>query len=225
MKIQFCGAAQTVTGSQHLLEINGKKILLDCGMSQGKREESFQINRHFLFDPAELHCVILSHAHIDHAGNLPTLYAKGFTGRIYCTSATRDLCSIMLQDSAYIQEKDTEFVNKRRAKRHEPLFNPLYTIDDARSVLEDFEAFPYNKKIFIDGLDNKVAVTFIEAGHILGSSQVLLDIEENGKKFKLGFTGDLGRYHLPILKDPDFLGNVDILLSESTYGGRTHHNA
>lgn len=225
MKIQFCGAAQTVTGSQHLLEINGKKILLDCGMSQGKREESFQINRHFLFDPAELHCVILSHAHIDHAGNLPTLFAKGFTGRIYCTSATRDLCSIMLQDSAYIQQKDTEFVNKRRAKRHEPLFNPLYTIDDARSVLEDFEAFPYNKKIFIDGLDNKVAVTFIEAGHILGSSQVLLDIEENGKKFKLGFTGDLGRYHLPILKDPDFLGNVDILLTESTYGGRTHHNA
>ncbi|MBI5404247.1 MAG: MBL fold metallo-hydrolase [Ignavibacteriae bacterium] len=225
MKIQFCGAAQTVTGSQHLLEINGKKILLDCGMSQGKREESFQINRHFLFDPAELHCVILSHAHIDHAGNLPTLYAKGFTGRIYCTSATRDLCSIMLQDSAYIQEKDTEFVNKRRAKRHEPLFNPLYTIEDARGVLECFEAFPYNKKIFIDGLDNKVEVTFIEAGHILGSSQVLLDIEENGKKFILGFTGDLGRYHLPILKDPDFLGNVDILLSESTYGGRTHHNA
>jgi metallo-beta-lactamase family protein len=225
MKIQFCGAAQTVTGSQHLLEINGKKILLDCGMSQGKREESFQINRHFLFEPAELHCVILSHAHIDHAGNLPTLYAKGFTGRIYCTSATRDLCSIMLQDSAYIQEKDTEFVNKRRAKRHEPLFNPLYTIEDARGVLECFEAFPYNKKVFIDGLEDKVAVTFIEAGHILGSSQVLLDIEENGKKFKLGFTGDLGRYHLPILKDPDFLGNVDILLSESTYGGRTHHNA
>jgi len=224
MKIKFCGAAQTVTGSQHLLEINGKKILLDCGMSQGKREESYQINRHFLFDPAELHCVILSHAHIDHAGNLPTLYAKGFTGNIYCTSATRDLCSVMLQDSAYIQEKDTEFVNKRRAKKHEPLFNPLYTIEDARAVLGNFKQFPYNQKIFIDGLENKVAVTFIEAGHILGSSQVLLDIEENGKKIKLGFTGDLGRYHLPILKDPDFLGDVDILLSESTYGGRTHHS-
>lgn len=225
MKVQFCGAAQTVTGSQHLLEIGGKKILLDCGMSQGKREESYQINRHFLFDPKEIHCVILSHAHIDHAGNLPTLYSKGFTGSIYCTSATRDLCSVMLQDSAYIQEKDTEFVNKRRAKRHEPLFNPLYTIEDARAVIGNFKQFPYNKKTFIDGLDNKVAVTFIEAGHILGSSQVLLDIEEDGKKFRLGFTGDLGRYHLPILKDPDFLGDVDILLSESTYGGRTHHNA
>jgi metallo-beta-lactamase family protein len=225
MKIQFCGAAQTVTGSQHLLEINGKKILLDCGMFQGKREESFKMNRHFLFEPKDLHCVILSHAHIDHAGNLPTLYAKGFMGSIYTTSATRDLCSIMLQDSAYIQERDIEFVNKRRAKKHEPPFNPLYTINDARAVMENFKAFPYNKKFFIDGLDNKVAVTFIEAGHILGSAQVLLEIEENGKKITFGFTGDLGRYHLPILKDPDFLGNVDILLTESTYGGRTHHNA
>lgn len=225
MKIQFCGAAQTVTGSQHLLEINGKKILLDCGMFQGKREESYKMNRHFLFDPKDLHCVILSHAHIDHAGNLPTLYAKGFTGSIYSTSATRDLCSIMLQDSAFIQERDIEFVNKRRAKKHEELFNPLYTIDDARAVMEEFKAFPYNKKFYIDGLDNKVAVVFIEAGHILGSAQILLEIEENGIKTSLGFTGDLGRYHLPILKDPDFIGNVDILLSESTYGGRTHHNA
>ncbi len=225
MKIQFCGAAQTVTGSQHLLEVNGKKILLDCGMFQGKREESFKMNRHFLFEPKDLHCVILSHAHIDHAGNLPTLYAKGFRGSIYSTLATRDLCSIMLQDSAYIQEKDTIFVNKRRAKKHEPLFNPLYSIEDARNVLQCFKAFSYNMKIFIDGLDNKVAVTFIEAGHILGSAQVLLEIEENKKKTVLGFTGDLGRYHLPILKDPDFLGNVDILLTESTYGGRTHHNA
>jgi len=225
MKIQFCGAAQTVTGSQHLLVINGKKILLDCGMFQGKREEAFKINRHFLFEPKDLHCVILSHAHIDHAGNLPVLFAKGFEGSIYCTSATRDLCSIMLQDSAFIQEKDTEFVNKRRAKRNEPLFNPLYTIEDARAVLEDFKSFPYDKKFYVDGFDNKVAVTFIEAGHILGSSQVLLEIEEDGKKIALGFTGDLGRYHLPILKDPGFLGNVDVLLTESTYGGRLHKNA
>jgi metallo-beta-lactamase family protein len=225
MKIQFCGAAQTVTGSQHLLEINGKKILLDCGMFQGKREESYKMNRHFLFEPIDLHCVILSHAHIDHAGNLPTLYAKGFRGSIYTTLATRDLCSIMLQDSAYIQEKDTEFVNKRRAKKHEPLFNPLYTIEDARNVLQSFKAFSYNMKFFIDGLNDKVSLTFIEAGHILGSAQVLLEIDENGKKISFGFTGDLGRYHLPILKDPDFLGNVDILLTESTYGGRTHHNA
>lgn len=225
MKIQFCGAAQTVTGSQHLLEVNGKKILLDCGMFQGKREESYKMNRHFLFEPKDLHCVILSHAHIDHAGNLPTLYAKGFRGSIYSTLATRDLCSIMLQDSAYIQERDIEYVNKRRARKNESLFNPLYTIEDARAVLQNFKGISYNLRFLIDGLDNKVAVTFIEAGHILGSAQVLLEIEENGKKLNLGFTGDLGRYHLPILKDPDFLGNVDILLTESTYGGRTHHNS
>lgn len=225
MIIKFCGAAQKVTGSQHLLEVNGKKILLDCGMFQGKREEAYQMNRHFLFDPKEIHCVVLSHPHIDHAGNLPVLYAKGFNGNIYCTSATRDLCSVMLQDSAFIQEKDTEFVNKRRAKNHEPLFNPLYTIEDAKAVLGKFIAYPYDTKFFIEGLDNKISVTFKEAGHILGSAQILLDIDENGKKTLLGFTGDLGRYHLPILKDPEFLGDVDVLLSESTYGGRLHKNA
>jgi metallo-beta-lactamase family protein len=225
MKIKFCGAAKEVTGSQHLLEINGKKILLDCGMFQGKREESFKMNRHFLFEPSELDAVVLSHAHIDHAGNLPTLKAKGFTGNIYCTPATRDLCSIMLQDSAYIQMKDTEFVNKRRAKRHEPAFNPLYTIDDARSVLGNFKTSAYRNKFYLDGFDNKVAVTFVDAGHILGSASVILDIEENGKKIKLGFTGDLGRKNLPILRDPEFIGNVDYLLTESTYGNRLHDKA
>ena len=225
MNIKFCGAAQTVTGSQHLIETRGKKILLDCGLSQGKREESFQINRHFLFTPEELDCVVLSHAHIDHAGNLPTLYAKGFRGSIYSTPATRDLCSIMLQDSAFIQEKDTTFVNKRRAKKHEPLFNPLYTIDDAINVMTLFKSIPYNQKFYIDGFDGRVAVTFIEAGHILGSAQVRIEIEENGKIETIGFTGDLGRFNLPILKDPDFLGDVDYLLSESTYGGRAHDEA
>lgn len=225
MKIKFCGAAQAVTGSQHLLEINGKKILLDCGMFQGKREESFQMNRHFLFEPSELDAVVLSHAHIDHAGNLPVLKAKGFKGSTYCTSATRDLCSIMLQDSAYIQMKDVEFVNKRRAKRHEPPFNPLYDINDARSVMENFKTSSYHNKFFLDGFDEKVAVTFVDAGHILGSASVILDINENGRNIKLGFTGDLGRKNLPILKDPEFIGNVDYLLTESTYGDRTHDGA
>jgi len=225
MKIKFCGAAQAVTGSQHLLEINGKKILLDCGMFQGKREESYQMNRDFLFEPSEVDAVVLSHAHIDHTGNLPTLKVKGFTGSIYCTSATRDLCSVMLQDSAYIQMKDVDFVNKKRAKKHELPFNPLYTIDDARSVMLNFKSATYKNKFFIDGFNEKVSVTFVDAGHILGSASVILEIEENGRKIKLGFTGDLGRKNLPILKDPDFIGNVDYLLTESTYGNRLHDNA
>lgn len=225
MEIKFCGAAKTVTGSQHLLTINGKKLLLDCGLFQGRREESYRRNKDFLFKPEQVHSVVLSHAHIDHSGNLPTLYKKGFRGNIYCTPATRDLCSIMLQDSAHIQEKDVEFVNKKKARKGEKLFNPLYTISDALNVLKQFKSMPYNNKFFIDGFDNKVAVTFFDAGHILGSSQVLLEIEEKGKKIRFGFTGDIGRWELPILKDPDFMGDVDYLISESTYGGRVHDKA
>ena len=222
MKIKFCGAAQTVTGSQHLLEINGKKLLLDCGMFQGIREESFKMNRKFLFNPEELYCVVLSHAHIDHAGNLPTLSRKGFEGSVYSTAATRDLCSIMLQDSAYIQKRDVEYVNKKRKRKGEPLFNPLYTIDNVRDIMSRFKSMPYRRKFFVEGFENKVAVTFHDAGHILGSATIILDINENGKNIKLGFTGDLGRFNLPILKDPEFMGNVDYLISESTYGGRLH---
>jgi metallo-beta-lactamase family protein len=222
MKLKFCGADRTVTGSQHLLEINGKKLLLDCGLYQGRREEAYEINKHFLFDPAELHCVVLSHAHIDHSGNLPTLYKNGFTRNVYSTPATRDLCAIMLQDSAFLQEKDVEYVNKKRLKKGEHAFKPLYGIEHVRPVMENFKAMPYNNKFYIDGLDGKVAVTFIDAGHILGSAQVILDLEEKGKKIRFGFTGDLGRPNLPILKDPEFMGNVDYVISESTYGGRIH---
>jgi len=225
MKIKFCGAAQTVTGSQHLLEINGKKLLLDCGMFQGIREESFKMNRKFLFNPEELSCVVLSHAHIDHSGNLPTLSRKGFEESVYSTAATRDLCSIMLQDSAYIQERDIEYVNRKRRRKGEPLFNPLYTMDDVRNIMSKFKSMPYRRRFFIEGFENKVAVTFHDAGHILGSATIALDINENGKTTRLGFTGDLGRFNLPILKDPEFMGNVDYLLSESTYGGRVHEKA
>lgn len=225
MRIKFCGAAGTVTGSQHLLEINGKKILLDCGMFQGKREESFQMNRKFLYDPKEIHAVVLSHAHIDHAGNLPTLSLKGFTGDVYATPATRDLCSIMLLDSAFIQEKDVEFVNKRREKKNQELFNPLYTVENARQIITQFKTVPYNKTFRIDGLGDAVKVTFVDAGHILGSASVVLEIAENGRTFKLGFTGDLGRNNLPILKDPEFMGDVDYLITESTYGGLYHEPA
>ena len=222
MKIKFCGADRTVTGSQHLLEVNGKKILLDCGLYQGRREEAYEINKNFIYDPGELHCVVLSHAHIDHSGNLPTLYKKGFNKSTYSTPATRDLCAIMLQDSAYLQEKDVEYVNKKRLKKGELAFHPLYGIEDVRPVMENFKAMPYNNKFYIDGLDGKVAVTFIDAGHILGSAQVILDLEEKGKKIRFGFTGDLGRPNLPILRDPVHMGDVDYVISESTYGGRIH---
>lgn len=222
MKIKFCGAAQTVTGSQHLLEISGKKILLDCGLYQGKREEAYDINKHFLFDPAELHCVILSHAHIDHSGNLPMLYSKGFQGAIYTTSASRDLCSIMLADSAHIQEKDIEYVNKKRARQNQSPFKPLYKMEDAKRVMGNFKTVSYRKKFCIDGLYEKVTVEYFDAGHILGSAMMVLEIEEDGRKFKFAFSGDIGRPGLPILKDPEFIGDVQFIISESTYGGRVH---
>ncbi|MDQ3022604.1 MAG: MBL fold metallo-hydrolase [Bacteroidota bacterium] len=222
MKIKFCGADRTVTGSQHLLEVNGKKILLDCGLYQGRREESYDINRNFLFDPKELHCVVLSHAHIDHSGNLPSLYAKGFDGDIYSTTATRDLCSIMLLDSAHIQEKDTEYANKKRVKKNLPPFRPLYKMEDAKRVLGNFKTMPYRKRFCIDGLNECVEVEYFDAGHILGSAMMVLNIKDKGRVFRLGFTGDIGRPGLPILKDPEFMGNVDFIISESTYGGRVH---
>lgn len=222
MKIKFCGADQTVTGSQHLLEINGKKILLDCGLYQGKREESYDINRNFLFDPEELHCVILSHAHIDHSGNLPMLYSKGFTGDIYTTGASRDLCSIMLLDSAHIQENDVKYVNKKRLRNNLKPFKPLYRMEDAKKVLGNFKTVSYHKKFCIDGLCEKVTVEYFDAGHILGSAMMVLEIQENGRNFKFAFTGDIGRPGLPILKDPEFIGDVQFIISESTYGGRSH---
>lgn len=225
MKIKFCGAAKTVTGSQHLLEINGKKILLDCGLHQGKREESYDMNKNFMFDPSEIHCVILSHAHIDHAGNLPMLAAKGFRGFIYSTPATRDLCSLMLLDSAYVQEKDIEFVNKRRAKKNQPLFKPLYSVEDAKNVLTQFRTVSYEKPFGINGLGGDITATFYDAGHILGSAQIVLEVRNGGNPVRIGFTGDLGRKELPILKDPRFMGNVDYLLCESTYGGLYHEPA
>ena len=225
MKIKFCGADRTVTGSQHLLEIDGKKILLDCGLYQGKREPAFKVNRHFPFDPAEIHCVVLSHAHMDHSGNLPTLYRKGFRGDIYTTTASRDLCAIMLQDSAHIQTRDVEYVNKKRAKKGQEPFNPLYGFDEVRDTMKLFKAVSYRKEFFIDGFNGNVGVTFNDAGHILGSAQVHLNINDKGKKIKFGFTGDMGRFHLPILRDPEFMGNVNYVISESTYGGRIHDNA
>ncbi len=220
MKIQFIGAAQTVTGSMHLLHINGKKILLDCGMFQGKRKDAFEINRTFdQFKPSEIDMVILSHAHIDHAGNLPTIVRNGFNGPIYSTSATRDLCKLMLLDCAHIQEKDIEFVNKRRKRQGKNLFEPLYTTADVEKTMSLFQTGNYHTDIDIC---DEVRLTFYDAGHILGSSVVHLMIEEEGKVTSLAFSGDLGRPNLPILRDPEKIPDVDYFICESTYGGRFH---
>ena len=222
MKIQFIGAAQTVTGSMHLIEVNNKKFLLDCGLYQGKRKEAFEINRKFkYFDPAEIDFVILSHAHIDHAGNLPSLIKKGFKGNIYSTFATRDLATIMLMDSAHIQEKDVEYVNKKRKKQNKNLFEPLYTEDDARETLKHFVGVNYYHEFEIA---EGIKLSFVDAGHILGSAITFLRINENGRVIHFGFSGDLGRPNLPILKDPEKIPDVEFLICESTYGGRQHEN-
>ena len=222
MQIQFIGAAKTVTVSMHLIRTKQAVFLLDCGLFQGKRKEAFEINRTFdFFDPSEIDFVILSHAHIDHAGNLPSLYRKGFTGKIFCTFATRDLSVVMLQDSAHIQEKDVEYVNKKRKRDGKNLFEPLYTIDDAVNTLTQFVGHNYHQTF---EPAPGIKVTFYDAGHILGSAIVHLEITEEGKKYNLAFSGDLGRPHLPILRDPEKIPNVEYFICESTYGGRVHDN-
>lgn len=220
MQLQFIGAAQTVTGSMHLLEVNDKRVLLDCGLYQGKRAESIRINRNFdFFHPAQIDAVVLSHAHIDHSGNLPNLVKQGFTGPICSTPATRDLAGIMLADSAKIQEQDSFFLNKKLAKRDEPPVQPLYDTEDALAVMPLFVTLSYHRETMIaDG----VRLTFLDAGHILGSAMVQLRIQEGGKEKILLFTGDLGRKGLPILKNPDLVEEADTLITESTYGGRHH---
>ena len=219
MKIQFFGAAQTVTGSQHLLSINGKKILLDSGIYQGKRKEAFEINRNFPINPSEADALILSHAHIDHSGNIPNLVKNGFDGPIYATSATVDLCQIMLRDSAYIQERDVEFVNKKRIKRNQNPFEPLYSVHDVENAMLHFVGIQYNKIIEISP---GVNLQFIDAGHILGSAGVLLEVEENKKKLRFCFSGDIGRPEMPVIKNPVIPSDLDVLIMESTYGNKLH---
>lgn len=221
MKIKFCGAARTVTGSSHLLTLdNGYKILLDCGLYQGREEGYEDFNRKWLFDPREIDCVIVSHAHIDHIGRVPALVRDGFEGNIFCTSATRDLAAIMLLDSAYIQEKDAEYTNKRRAREGKAPVEPLYTALDASKCLDSFVGIGYNRWLRING---NVSVIFRDAGHILGSSNIVLKIkvDDYHEKF-IGFTGDIGRPNRPILRDPVPMPDCDYLICESTYGGQSH---
>jgi metallo-beta-lactamase family protein len=219
MRVHFFGAARTTTGSLYLLEINGQRVLLECGLFQGRRGETMERNRNFPFDPKAIDAVILSHAHIDHCGNLPNLCRQGFEGNIYCTFATRDLASIMLQDSAEIQRDDAAYVSKKRAKHGLPPVEPLYTATDAEKAVRQFVAFNYDRPTPVtDG----VTVTFRDAGHILGSAQVVLDIREQGRKFRYLFSGDVGRGGDDILRDPERVADVDFLQVESTYGGREH---
>ena len=225
MKIRFCGAAREVTGSSHLIILeNNYKILLDCGLFQGQHEERDKINTSFYFKPEEIDCVVLSHAHIDHAGRLPKLVRDGFKGNIYSTHATRSLCSVMLLDSAKIQERDAEYYNKRLLKKkknpkNEEFAIPLYETDDVAPTIGQFVSYSYERWFKIH--DN-VEVLFRDAGHILGSASVTLRIRENGKITTIGFTGDIGRPNRPILKDPKTMPEVDYLLCESTYGDKDH---
>jgi metallo-beta-lactamase family protein len=219
MKLHFLGAAQTVTGSQYLLEVNGTRLLLECGLFQGRRADTYERNRTFTFDPTHLDAMILSHAHIDHCGNLPNLVKRQYSGPIYATSATADLTDITVRDSAHIQESDADYLNKKRARKGQPPVEPLYTVADAEGVKpllvekhydEEFEPVP------------GVTARLIEAGHILGSAAVSLQINENGKRTHLWFSGDIGRPGMPLLRDPQLPGKVDILMMECTYGDKPH---
>ncbi len=221
MKLTVYGAAQTVTGSKHLIEVNGKRLLLECGLFQGKRQNTYDYNLNFDFDPASLDAAILSHAHIDHSGNLPNLVKSGYDGPIYATHATRDLADIMLKDSGHIHEYDVKYVNKKRKRKGLPPVEPLYTIQDAVRTMPHFQQISYNQEFHpVPG----VTARFIEAGHILGSAAVLLDLEENGRKVRLWFSGDIGRPDKPLLRDPIMPGgyDVDVLMMECTYGDRPH---
>ncbi|MFA5292918.1 MAG: MBL fold metallo-hydrolase [Phycisphaerae bacterium] len=219
MKLTFHGAAGEVTGSAHIVTINGKNILLDCGLFQGKRKEAFEKNRNFLVDPDKIDVMLLSHAHMDHSGNVPTLIKRGYKGKVYCTEATADLCKIMFQDCARIQVHDIEYVNKKRAKQGKKPFEPLYTPEDADKAMTHLVPVPYSRpfKLF----DN-VEVTFHDAGHILGSAFTEINFRENGTTKKLMFTGDIGRRDIPILRDPVVIKDIDYLITESTYGDRRH---
>lgn len=219
MQIEFQGAARTVTGSMHIVHVNGSRILLDCGLYQGRRAEANEINRTFPFDPRSVDAVVLSHAHIDHSGNLPGLVKQGYRGPIYSTPATKDLCAIMLADSGHIQEKDAEYINTKLRKNHEQEIQPLYTMRDAAAALELFQPVPYEKDFAVA---KNLSAKYTDAGHILGSASIRLTASENGKTTRLGFTGDIGRWNMPIIRDPMFMGNVDVLISESTYGGKLH---
>jgi metallo-beta-lactamase family protein len=222
MKLTFFGATRTVTGSKYLLQANGKNILIECGMYQGRDNDWKQRNSHLPFDSSKIDAMLLSHAHIDHTGIIPVLGRSGYHGKIYCTDATVDLCRVMLMDSAHIQEQDAAFITKKNAKKGLLPVEPLYTRADTTAVLGQFQSIGcYNQPIAItDG----VTATWLDAGHMLGSAMIVIDLEEGGRKVRLAFSGDLGRGHNDILRDPDHPRDADYLIIESTYGNRVHES-
>ncbi|PZP50566.1 MAG: MBL fold metallo-hydrolase [Pseudopedobacter saltans] len=223
MKIAFHGAARTVTGSKHLVSLkNGTQFLFDCGMFQGMGAETDQLNENFGFDPSPIQYLFLSHAHIDHCGLIPRLVKKGFHGRIFCTSGTRDLAEIMLKDSAKIQMDDAAFLRKRSAKKNISIYKePLYDLDDVRAALDLFEIVNYNTWITIQ---NGLEVYYADAGHIIGSTSVHVRVTEEGKTKQISFSGDVGRYKDIILKSPQTFPQADYILIESTYGNSLHED-
>ncbi len=217
MKLSFHGAAQTVTGSRHLLSVNGQQLLLDCGLFQGRRSETYARNLEFDFDPTGVDAVVLSHAHLDHCGNLPNLVRRGFGGTIHTTAATSHITDLLLRDAAHIQESDAAYFNKKHPGQ--PAVVPLYTVADAARVGERFRQQTYLQPF--DPIPG-AHVTLVDAGHILGSAGVVVDLEEKGRRLRLMFSGDIGRPGMPLLRDPQLPEAVDVLLMECTYGDRNH---
>src|SRR5690606_26283406 len=220
MQIAFHGAAKTVTGSKHLITLkDGTSILLECGMFQGRGSDSEVLNKHFGFVPSDVDYVVLSHAHIDHSGLLPLLVKEGFRGKIICTPATRDLCKILLLDSAHIQESDTRYLNKNLLKQGKKGVDPLYSTEDAYLALSLFRTVKYQTEFEVC---NGVKLLYTDVGHIIGSAAVHLDIVEDGKLTKISYSGDVGRYGDLILKSPEDFRQADYILLESTYGDEIH---
>ncbi len=219
MKLTFCGAAGTVTGSCHLLEMENMKILLDCGMFQGGSEAEEMNFEQFKFNPSEIDMLILSHAHIDHSGRIPQMVKRGFKGKIITSAPTFELCKIMLPDSAFIQESEAEWQNRKRQRAGKRPVEPLYTVKDAESALELFQAVEYNKII---NINSNIAIRLKDAGHILGSAMIEMWIREKGEEFKLIYSGDLGNKDVPIMNDPTIIEEADYVILESTYGDRLH---
>ncbi len=219
MKLSFYGAAREVTGSMHIVETGSERILMDCGLHQGHRAEAAARNAHLPFDPRAVTAALLSHSHIDHSGNLPSLIKNGFQGNVHCTPATRDLADLMLRDSAHIQEQDAEYLNQKKSRQSLAPVEPLYTTADAEHAIKHLVGYAYHHWFQVAP---GVRVLFLDAGHILGSAITLLEIDENGRTLRLGYTGDLGRKHSLILPDPEVAQQLDYLMIESTYGDREH---
>ncbi|MGI5848772.1 MAG: MBL fold metallo-hydrolase RNA specificity domain-containing protein [Christensenellales bacterium] len=219
MNITFLGAAKCVTGSCTLIETEGKKILIDCGMRQGRDAKNAPVKDGFVFDAQEIDILLLTHAHIDHSGMIPLLVKKGFKGRVYCTEATARLCSIMFPDAGHIQEMEAEWENRKRIRAGKPIIPPLYTVEDAKTATKHLSPMDYGvKKTLIEGVD----VRFVDAGHLLGSASIELFIRENDTQQKLVFSGDIGNKDRPIIKDPVYINDANFVFMESTYGDRLH---